>query len=56
MLDRNLLNLQGICQLSPGGGNNHGLSEMQRLDDVGALLGFLLGVLRLEVRELRSDH
>lgn len=56
MLDRNLLNPRGIRQLSHGGGNNHGLSEMQRLDDVGTFLGFLPGVLCLEVRQLRSDH
>ena len=56
MLDRNLLNPPKHTSTFTWGGKNHGLSEMQRLDDVGALLGFLSGVLCLEVRQLWSDH
>ena len=55
MLDRKLLILRA-SSLHNEGGNNYGLPEVQRIDDVGTILGLLLGLLCLEMYQLRSGH
>ena len=38
------------------GDNNYVLPEVQRIDDVGTILGLFSGLLCLEMRQLRSGH
>jgi hypothetical protein len=50
-----LLSYATSCERRHRGGID-GMSEVQRLDDVGTVLRFFSHFLRVEVHQLRRDH